>query len=182
MSFHGDVKGIGLAELLQSLAGGRRTGRLTLTVRKGQSLVFSLLQGRVQFLASEGEDSERWRSTAQDAWADEGDSQAGGLHMDTVAFGRHLEQCYAILDGSEVRFCFEPLPTSVAVRRYKRSSACGFHCARRPACGTVRCPCPSWSSGHGRTVQPANGGNTDRPNRPCDAESGRSRQCESPEL
>ena len=108
MSFHGDVKGIGLAELLQSLAGGRRTGRLTLTVRKGQSLVFSLLQGRVQFLASEGEDSERWRSTAQDAWADEGDSQAGGLHMDTVAFGRHLEQCYAILDGSEVRFGFEP--------------------------------------------------------------------------
>ncbi|HIF40627.1 MAG TPA: DUF4388 domain-containing protein [Planctomycetes bacterium] len=108
MSFHGDVKGIGLAELLQGLAGGCRTGRLTLTVHKGQSLVFSLLQGRVQLLAPEGEDSERWRNAAQDAWADEGDSQAGGLHMETVAFGRRLEQCYTLLDGSEVRFCFEP--------------------------------------------------------------------------
>ena len=108
MSFHGDVRGIGLAELLQGLAGGSRTGRLTLTVHKGQSLVFSFLQGRVQLLPPEGEDSERWRRAAQDAWADEGDSQAGGLHMETVAFGRRLEQCYALMDGSEVRFCFEP--------------------------------------------------------------------------
>ncbi|MDE0915540.1 MAG: DUF4388 domain-containing protein [Planctomycetota bacterium] len=108
MSFHGDVKGIGLAELLQGLASGSRTGRLTLTVHKGQSLVFSLLEGRVQILAADGEDRERWRSAAQDAWADEGDSQAGGLHMDTVAFGRRLEECYILLDGSEVRFCFEP--------------------------------------------------------------------------
>jgi tetratricopeptide (TPR) repeat protein len=108
MSFQGDVRGIGLAELLQGLAAGRRSGRLTLTVHRGPSLVLNLLQGRLRLIAPKGEDSERWRTAAQEAWADEGDTQAAGLHMESVAFGRRLEDCYTLLDGSEVRFCFEP--------------------------------------------------------------------------
>ena len=35
MSFQGDVRGIGLAELLQGLSRGRKEGVLTLTARGG---------------------------------------------------------------------------------------------------------------------------------------------------
>jgi len=108
MSFHGDVGGIGLAELLQGLAGGSKSGRLTLTGKDGERLVLSLLQGRLLLAAPEGENRERWREAAEEAWADDGDGQVAGLKMDTVARGRRLELCYALLDGGEVRFSFDP--------------------------------------------------------------------------
>ena len=68
MSFQGDVGGIGLAELLQSLTRGRREGVLRLTTPCGLVSTVGLSQGMVYFLPEEAEDPQIWKDRARQAW------------------------------------------------------------------------------------------------------------------
>ena len=60
MSFQGDVRGIGLAELLQGLARGRKEGVLSLTSNGGVHCYLGLEEGKLVLLPEPDEDPERW--------------------------------------------------------------------------------------------------------------------------
>lgn len=106
MSFQGDVRGIGLAELLQGLARGRKEGILTLTSRGGRRCVVGLDEGRAHLLPDPDEDAERWRNRARNAYADS--PRADSLRMSQIARAHRLEELYELLDGGDVHFRFEP--------------------------------------------------------------------------
>ncbi|MDA1266564.1 MAG: DUF4388 domain-containing protein [Planctomycetota bacterium] len=105
MSFQGDVRGIGLAELLQGLARGRKEGTLTLTA-KGAASIIGLEDGKAQLLPDPEEDAEQWRTLARDAWADS--LRVDYLRMSVIARAHRLEYLYDLLDGGDVHFRFEP--------------------------------------------------------------------------
>lgn len=106
MSFQGDVRGIGLAELLQGLARGRKEGVLTLTAAGGRRSVVGLEEGRAHLLPDQEEDPEAWRARARDAWADT--TRVDYLRMSEIARAQRLENLYVLLDGGDVHFRFEP--------------------------------------------------------------------------
>jgi tetratricopeptide (TPR) repeat protein len=106
MSFQGDVRGIGLAELLQGLARGRKEGILTLTSTGGQRSLIGLEEGKAHLLPDPEEDPEKWRGRARDAWADE--TRVDYLRMSEIARAQRLEDLYCLLDGEDVHFRFEP--------------------------------------------------------------------------
>ncbi|MCP3916552.1 MAG: DUF4388 domain-containing protein [bacterium] len=114
MSFQGDVRGIGLAELLQGLARGRKEGVLTLTAKNGSKANLGLEGGRVVLLPDDHEDPEIWRARVRDAWSEEGDARVDALRMSEIARAERLERVYSLLDGGGVHFRFEPgdLPTA----------------------------------------------------------------------
>ena len=108
MSFQGDVRGIGLAELLQGLARGRKEGTLTLSTKSGLSGTLGLLEGKAYLLADAGEAQQAWRERAQAAWAMRDDEQVDFLRAGEIAHAERLEGLYKLLDGAGVHFRFEP--------------------------------------------------------------------------
>lgn len=108
MSFQGDVRGIGLAELLQGLARGRKEGVLTLTSKAGLRCTLGLEEGKAFPLPNDDEDPERWRQRARDAWADDPGVRADYLRMSEIARAQRLENLYRLLDGGGVHFRFDP--------------------------------------------------------------------------
>jgi tetratricopeptide (TPR) repeat protein len=106
MSFQGDVRGIGLAELLQGLARGRKEGILTLTTSGCQPSVIGLMEGKAHLLPDPNEDAESWRTRARDAWVD--GTRVDYLRMSEIARAQRLEDLYRLLDGGDVHFRFEP--------------------------------------------------------------------------
>lgn len=108
MSFQGDVRGIGLAELLQGLARGRKEGTLTLTAKTGQRSTLGMEGGQVFLLPDPDEEAEVWRDRVRDAWADDPDFRVDYLRMSEIARAQRLEDLYALLDGEGVHFRFEP--------------------------------------------------------------------------
>lgn len=108
MSFQGDVRGIGLAELLQGLARGQKEGVLTLTARGGGRSVLGMQDGRAWLLPDPDEDAERWRNRVRNAWADDPNFTVDGARMSQVVKAARLETLYALLDGGGVHFRFDP--------------------------------------------------------------------------
>ena len=108
MSFQGDVRGIGLAELLQGLARGQKDGTLTLSTRTGLVGRLGLVDGQAVLLPNSDDDAEYWRQRARDAWAAAGEEQAEGLRMEEIAHAERMEGLYRLLDGEGVHFRFEP--------------------------------------------------------------------------
>ncbi len=108
MSFQGDVGGIGLAELLQSLARGRRDGVLHLHSRDGLSARLGLKDGVVSFLPDEGEDPVRWQNRVRQAWIDDQDFRAEAMRLTQVARAHRIERIHRILDSEGVHFRFNP--------------------------------------------------------------------------
>lgn len=108
MSFQGDVRGIGLAELLQGLARGRKEGTLTLSTKSGLHGSLGLLDGQAYLLPSINEDPETWRVRIQDAWGPRGEEQFGQSRLTDIARAERLEGIYRLLDGEGVHFRFEP--------------------------------------------------------------------------
>ncbi len=106
MSFQGDVRGIGLAELLQGLARGRKEGVLTLTAADGHRVLIGLEEGQAHLLPEPREDPERWRTRARDAWA--GETRVDYLRMAEIARAQRLEDLYTLLDGDGAHFRFDP--------------------------------------------------------------------------
>ena len=129
MSFQGDVRGIGLAELMQGLARGRKEGILTLTSEAGLSSTVGLEGGKAYLLPDADENVERWRDRVRDAYAEDPDRRIDYLRMAEVARGQRLEDLYGLLDGGGVHFRFEPGPIPMpADRSMEAESGAGVHC------------------------------------------------------
>lgn len=108
MSFQGDVGGIGLAELLQSLTRGRREGVLRLHARNGLTSTLGLSEGVVSFLPDDDEDPNRWRDRVRQAWINDFDDRMVALRMSDVAKAHRIERIYQILDSEGAHFRFQP--------------------------------------------------------------------------
>ena len=108
MSFQGDVRGIGLAELLQGLSRGRKEGVLTLTSRGGHRSVLGMEEGRAWLLPDPDEDPETWRVRARNAWPDDPDVSSDVERLRQIVRAARLEILYALLDGGGVHFRFDP--------------------------------------------------------------------------
>lgn len=106
MSFQGDVGGIGLAELLQSLSRGRREGILKLHTRSGLTSTLGLSQGTVTFLPDEDEDPRTWQARARQAWIHDLDERMTAMRMSEIARAHRIERVYDILDSEGVHFRF----------------------------------------------------------------------------
>ena len=107
MSFQGDVAGIGLADLLQSLARGRE-GILSLAAKGGTRATIGVEEGYAYLLPEEGEDPDYWRNRARQAWAHSPDFTLEGLRMVDIARSQRLENLFRMLDGDGVHFRFTP--------------------------------------------------------------------------
>jgi hypothetical protein len=109
MSFQGDVGGIGLADLLQSLARGRE-GILTLHGRDGLNSTLGIQQGVLHLLPDPEEDPEIWRSRVRQAWVKDPDFRIDSLRMTEIARAQRVENMYCLLDSDGVHFRFTPGP------------------------------------------------------------------------
>jgi len=107
MSFQGDVAGIGLADLLQSLARGRE-GILTLSAKGGPRATIGVEDGYAYLLPEQEEDPEFWRNRARQAWVHAPDFTLEGLRMVDIARAQRLENLYTLLDSNGVHFRFLP--------------------------------------------------------------------------
>lgn len=109
MSFQGDVGGIGLADLLQSLARGR-AGVLSLHSKDGLRATLGVQDGSLHLLPEPEEDPEGWRKFARIAWVDDPETLVDALRMEEIARARRLETLYRLLDSNTVHFRFAPGP------------------------------------------------------------------------
>lgn len=109
MSFQGDVGGIGLADLLQSLARGR-SGVLSLHSKDGLRATLGVEDGSVHLLPEPEEDPEVWRKLARIAWVDDPETLVDMLRMEEIARARRIETLYRLLDSNTVHFRFAPGP------------------------------------------------------------------------
>src|SRR6185503_18490546 len=107
MSFQGDVGGIGLADLLQSLARGRE-GVLTLTTKSGLKSTLGVQSGLLHLLPEIDEDPEYWRNRARQAWVKDPDFRIDSLRMVEIARAQRIENIYSLLDSEGVHFRFLP--------------------------------------------------------------------------
>lgn len=108
MSFQGDVRGIGLAELLQGLARGRKQGVVTLSSRGNPRVLVGLSDGKAYLLPTDEEPTDFWQELVKDAWLDAPGTRIEHLHIAEVARANRLEQLYCLLDGDGAHFRFEP--------------------------------------------------------------------------
>jgi len=109
MTFQGDVGGIGLADLLQSLARGR-DGVLTLLGRDGLQCSIGIEGGMIHFLPEPGEDPGIWRERARAAWHGDPNSRIDLVRMTEIARAHRIEVVYSLLESDTVHFRFTPGP------------------------------------------------------------------------
>ena len=131
MSFQGDVRGIGLAELLQGLARGRKEGVLTLTASGGQRSVLGIEDGQTWMLPDPDEVTDDWRDRVRDAWADDPEFSIDRARMEQVAKAARTESLFALLDGGGVHFRFEPgdLPDRTTQLQEEGAITTEVHCS-----------------------------------------------------
>jgi tetratricopeptide (TPR) repeat protein len=109
MSFQGDVGGIGLADLLQSLARGR-DGILTLNGQDGLKSTLGIQDGLLHLLPDPDEDPEFWRNRVRQSWVKDPDYRIDSLRMTEIARAQRIENVYRLLDSEGVHFRFAPGP------------------------------------------------------------------------
>jgi hypothetical protein len=109
MTFQGDVGGIGLADLLQSLARGR-DGILTLIGRGGLQSTLGVEGGMIHLLADPSEEGVMWRDRARAAWIGDPNSRIDSVRMSEIARAHRVETVYRLLDSDSVHFRFAPGP------------------------------------------------------------------------
>ncbi|MDF1839376.1 MAG: DUF4388 domain-containing protein, partial [Planctomycetota bacterium] len=108
MSFQGDVRGIGLAELLQGLARGRKEGLLSLGGSDRSSCLIGLLDGRLILLPDEDEDETSLANRIRIANSHGLEDAVEEKELETLGHADRLEHLYCLLDGGEVHFRFDP--------------------------------------------------------------------------
>ncbi len=120
MSFQGDVAGIGLGEVLQSLARGGKDGVLTL-YGDGMAAAIGIQRGLLYPLESPEEDPDLWRLRVETSWADFPDPRLDHGRRADIARAERIEVLFAMLEADSLHFRFEPgplpLPRSARVRR-----------------------------------------------------------------
>lgn len=134
MSFQGDVRGIGLAELLQGLARGRKEGVLTLTSRGNHRSVLGMEDGKAWLLPDPDESADNWRARARDAWADDPTFTMEAARLQPIVKAARLESLYALLDGGGVHFRFDPgsVPERVTRLEEEGHAVTEIHCDSTP--------------------------------------------------
>jgi tetratricopeptide (TPR) repeat protein len=113
MSFQGDVAGIGLADLLQSLGRGRE-GILTLSAKGGPRATLGVEDGHAFLLPEQDEEPDYWRNRARQAWVHAPDFALEGMRMVDIARAQRFETLYTLLDHDCVHFRFMPGPVPKA--------------------------------------------------------------------
>src|SRR6187200_3298076 len=103
MSFQGDVGGIGLADLLQSLVRGR-DGVVTLSGRAPLRSTVGILSGQIHLLPEQDEDAEIWRNRVRQAWIGDPDFRVDSLRMEDLARAQRIETIYNLLDSDLIHF------------------------------------------------------------------------------
>lgn len=109
MSFQGDVGGIGLADLLQSLARGRE-GVLSLLCKDGTRATIGVANGQLHLLPDPEEEPETWRARTRRAWVKDPDFRIDSLRMADIARAQRTETLFRLLDSEGVHFRFAPGP------------------------------------------------------------------------
>src|SRR5215831_11977671 len=112
MTFQGDVGGVGLADLLQSLARGR-DGILTLLGRDGLQATLGIESGMVHLLADPSEDPDTWRDRAKSAYIGDPNARIDSVRMTEIARAARIETVYQLLDSDTVHFKFVPGPLPI---------------------------------------------------------------------
>lgn len=139
MSFQGDVGGIGLGELLQSLARSNREGVLTLNGRGGLVSTLGMQGGLLFLLPNRDEDGEIWRDRARRAWAGDPDIRVDSLRMSEIARAHRVEILYKLMDTDDgVHFRFEPGALPKPGKQTVAISAAGGE-AQKPVTPSVHC-------------------------------------------
>ena len=108
MSFQGDVRGIGLAELLQGLARGRKEGLLSLGGSDRASCLIALNEGRLILLPDEEERDDELAARIRIAYAHGLEDAVTDEDIERLGHAQRLECLYSLLDGGEVHFRFDP--------------------------------------------------------------------------
>lgn len=108
MSFQGDVRGIGLAELLQGLARGRKEGLLSLGGSDRSSCLIGLIDGRLILLPDEDERDDELAARIRIAFAHGLEDSVSEEDLERLGHAQRLESLYCLLDGGEVHFRFDP--------------------------------------------------------------------------
>ena len=106
MSFQGEVSGIGLADLLQSLSRGKE-GVLHLD-GEGKRARLHVQRGAVRLLAAPGHDAEAWEGRARAASEGGAVDSSMASSVSRVARAGRLEALYGLLDAQVLHFRFEP--------------------------------------------------------------------------
>lgn len=134
MSFQGDVRGIGLAELLQGLARGRKEGVLTLTSRGDHRSVLGMEDGKAWLMPDPDESPDYWRTRARDAWADDATFTMEAARLQPIVKAARLESLYELLDGGGVHFRFDPGEVPERVTRLEEDghAVTEIHCDPTP--------------------------------------------------
>ncbi len=134
MSFQGDVRGIGLAELLQGLARGRKEGVLTLTSRGDQRSVLGMEDGKAWLMPDPEEEPDTWRVRARDGWADDPTFTMNAERLEPIVKAQRLETLYKLLDGGGVHFRFDPgtVPERVTKLEEEGHQSTEIHCVSIP--------------------------------------------------
>lgn len=109
MSFQGDVAGIGLGELLQSLARGGKDGVLKLY---GADLAahVGVLNGLLHLLESQEEDADELARRCDAAWVLDPDPNLIAHRRSTIARASRMETLFSMLEAPNLHFRFEPGP------------------------------------------------------------------------
>ena len=107
MSLKGSVAGLGLGELMQSLARDGRDGALTLY---GDELhgVLGFQEGLLYILPGEDEDDSVWSERAEDAWLCDPDPLLFPTRRVAIAHAARLEILFRMLETSNLHFTFRP--------------------------------------------------------------------------
>ncbi|MBM3977019.1 MAG: DUF4388 domain-containing protein [Planctomycetes bacterium] len=109
MSFQGDVAGIGLSEVLQSLSRSEREGILLLEA-PGLAVRLGMLDSQIFLLPGPSEDSDDLQRRVQNAWVAELPLAVRERRMQEVARAERMESLYAMLDAPQMHFRFSPGP------------------------------------------------------------------------
>jgi tetratricopeptide (TPR) repeat protein len=109
MALQGDIAGIALAELLQSLARSEPEGVLELTAPRLTARL-GIREGLLYLLPAREETSDLWRQRVRRAWPEGLPATVELQRVGTVARAARLESLYELLETRTVHFTFSPDP------------------------------------------------------------------------
>ncbi|TAJ17861.1 MAG: DUF4388 domain-containing protein [Planctomycetota bacterium] len=109
MSFQGDVAGIGLSEVLQSLSRSEREGVLLLEA-PGLAVRLGMRDSQIFLLPAPAEDLDELARRVQCAWIEDLPLAVRERRIQEVARAQRMESLYAMLDAPQMHFRFSPGP------------------------------------------------------------------------
>lgn len=109
MSFQGDVAGIGLSEVLQSLSRSEREGVLLLEA-PGLAVRLGVRDSQIFLLPAPAEDADELARRVQCAWIEDLPLAVRERRTQEVARAQRMESLYAMLDAPQMHFRFSPGP------------------------------------------------------------------------